>query len=296
MRSLTQEGLRTLVWKMERRTLGLTVPPGLSLASVHASEDALGLAHASNCISWVDPKGAAARAAAQTPGESDGLRAGDCIVDIDGTPHSLADFIGMRLGDKPENPKRVTVRRFGRELAFELRPALVAWQDKNFGETKQIDSGLLLATRPDTFVEAELVPNEDRLAFAWQRTGSDVADKLRETVFSVIGLFSGDVSPKQLSGPLTIAYLAGKQAEAGLVQFLQLMVVISLGLAIFNLVPMPGLDGGHIMVAGIEMIIRRRVPAVVQRRIQAVGFGVIFFLILFVLTQDVGRFLRGFAF
>jgi RIP metalloprotease RseP len=296
MRSLTQEGLRTLVWKMERQTLTLTVPAGLNPASVHASEEALGLAHASNCISWVDPKGAAARAVAQAPGTPDGLRSGDCIVDIDGTPHSLADFIGMRLGDKPENPKRVTVRRDGREVAFMLEPALVSWHDKNFGETKQIDSGLLLATRPDTFVEAELVPNEDRLAFAWQRTASDVADKLRETVFSVIGLFSGDVSPKQLSGPLTIAYLAGKQAEAGLVQFLQLMVVISLGLAIFNLVPMPGLDGGHIMVAGIEMIIRRRVPAVVQRRIQAVGFGVIFFLILFVLTQDVGRFLRGFAF
>jgi regulator of sigma E protease len=290
LRNLTQDGVRTLTWKAERLTLSFAPPTGTR------DEAALGLAHASNCITWVDPKGAAGLAPALSPNTPDGLRAGDCIVDVDGTAHSLADFIAMRIGDKPENAKVLKIRRDGQTLTFHLRTAMVAYQDKNFGETKQIDAGLLLTTRPDTFVEAEPVPNEARMAFAWQRTSTDVADKLRETVFSVIGLFSGDVSPKQLSGPLTIAYLAGKQAEAGLVQFLQLMVVISLGLAIFNLVPMPGLDGGHVLMASVEMIIRRRVPAVVQRRIQAVGFGVIFFLILFVLTQDVGRFLGGFAF
>lgn len=290
IRNLTQDGVRTLTWKAERLTLSFTPPTGAR------DEAALGLAHASNCITWVDPKGAAGLAPALSPNTPDGLRAGDCIVDVDGTAHSLADFIAMRIGDKPENAKVLKIRRDGQILTFHLRTAMVAYQDKNFGETKQIDAGLLLTTRPDTFVEAEPVPNEARLAFSWQRTRTDVADKLRETVFSVIGLFSGDVSPKQLSGPLTIAYLAGKQAEAGLVQFLQLMVVISLGLAIFNLVPMPGLDGGHVLMASVEMIIRRRVPSVVQRRIQAVGFGVIFFLILFVLTQDVGRFLGGFAF
>ena len=290
LRNLTHDGVRTLVWKAERLTLTLTPPAG------ERNETTLGLAHASNCVTWVDPKGAAALASAITAHTPDGLRPGDCIVEVDGTAHSLADFISMRLGDKPENAKVLQVRRDGALLSFHLRPTLVSWHDKNFGETKQIESGLLLTTRPDTFVDTETVPNEARLAFAWQRTSTDVADKLRETVFSVLGLFSGDVSPKQLSGPLTIAYLAGKQAEAGLVQFLQLMVVISLGLAIFNLVPMPGLDGGHVLMAAVEMIIRRRVPAVIQRRIQAVGFGVIFFLILFVLTQDVGRFLGGFAF
>jgi regulator of sigma E protease len=102
-------------------------------------------------------------------------------------------------------------------------------------------------------------------------------------------MFTGNTSVKQLSGPVTIVYLAGRAAEAGISQFLQLMVVISLGLAIFNLVPVPGLDGGQIVMAGIELVMRRPAPPQVHRVVQSIGVVIIITLVIFVLINDVLR-------
>lgn len=280
-----RNGPRLLAWRHDRETLRALLPAG------DRSEEALGLQPAASCVSFVDPDGPAARAEAITEGEPNGLRAGDCVVEVDGTSHSLPDFILMRLGDKPENPKMVKVRRGGRVLTYQIHPEMLTVNDSFFGDSQHWDPGLMLSSREDWVQPGESVPNVDRLTFAWGEAVSAVPAKLRETVFSVLGLFSGAVSPKQLSGPLTILYIAGKSVEAGLDRTLDLMAVISLGLAIFNLVPVPGLDGGHILVATIELVSRRRVSPEWQRRIQTVGLACILLLVLFVLTQDVGRFL-----
>jgi regulator of sigma E protease len=106
------------------------------------------------------------------------------------------------------------------------------------------------------------------------------------------GMFSGAVSPKHLSGPVTIFYLAGQEAEAGWERFMFLMVMISMSIALVNLLPVPGLDGGHILIATIEMIIRRRLPIKVRLALQSVGVLFILSLILFALGNDALRMWR----
>ncbi len=286
--AMARKGPMVLGWRHDPETLTVTLPAG------DRSEGALGLADAANCVSWVDPDGPTAKAEAVTDGVPPvppGLKIGDCIVEVDGTTHSLPDFILMQLGDKPEQPKIVKVRRDGRVLTFQIRPEMLTVNDSFFGDSQHWDPGLLLTSRVDWAVPGDEVPNVSRASFAWGEAVSRLPAKLRETVFSVVGLFSGKVSPRQLSGPLTIMYIASKSAEAGFGHLLDLMAVISLGLAIFNLVPLPGLDGGHMMIATIEIVTRRRVSPDMQRRIQTVGVAVIVMLILFVLSQDVGRFL-----
>ena len=131
--------------------------------------------------------------------------------------------------------------------------------------------------------------NRDRVAHGWFEAVTQVPRELELTLRSLGGMFSGQVSPTQLSGPLTIFHLAGSQAEAGLDHFLRLMVLLSLSIGLFNLLPIPLLDGGHILVAGVEMVTRRPLPPRIQAGMQYVGLVLILALILFALGNDAVR-------
>lgn len=260
--------------RRERLAIHFTVPAGEPGAA------ARGLMHAGPCISSIAPGGAAERA---------GLRVGDCILTVNGEEHSLAAFVASRLRNAPETPKTLEVLRDGRRHEITLAPEAVVFEDPLAGEVKQWRIGLTLLNRPDQFVTQALVPNDDRLAFSWRKTVDHVGAKLDELLFTVAGLFTGDVSPTQLGGPLTIYTLAGMQAQAGADSFIALMVMLSLSLALLNLLPVPLLDGGQIMIAGIEMVIRRPLPDKVQIGLRWVGQLMVLALILFALGNDLIR-------
>jgi len=283
-RTLSHSGEQLkMAWVHTRLRLNVTAPIG------DRSPTAWGMSASTHCVAWVDPAGPASRARALDAGEANGLRAGDCLMSVDGTPHSLASFIALKLGDHPETSKILDVARDGRALRFALQPEMLVWRDPEFGESKQWDVGMLLTTRPDITVPGERAQNVDQWAYAWHQANREIPSRIKETAYAVGGMFTGNTSVKQLSGPVTIVYLAGRAAEAGISQFLQLMVVISLGLAIFNLVPVPGLDGGQIVMAGIELVMRRPAPPQVHRVVQSIGVVIIITLVIFVLINDVLR-------
>ncbi len=283
--ALTYRLARPVLWSYTHHAMRFVAPEDRSGVG-------LGFGHASSCVSFVDPQGAAALATAWKGEQPDGLQIGDCILSIDRAVHSTASFIGLKLNDAPDEPKIIEVSRQGQRLSFALRAQRLTTSDRLMGETQHWDVGMLINARPDRAVAPDAVQNPERWAFAWHETRREIPDRVKETVFSIGGLFSGKVSPQQLSGPLTIMYLAGKQAEKGLSDFLQLMVLISLGLAVFNLVPLPGLDGGQILFALIELVIRRRAPIAVYHAINRVGVAMIVVLLVFVLTNDGLRMLR----
>ncbi len=106
--------------------------------------------------------------------------------------------------------------------------------------------------------------------------------------FQVLGkLFTGKASIKQMSGPIDIGRIAGQAARSGLNSLIWLMGVISLQLGIFNLLPIPVLDGGHLTIIGIEAIIRRDLSMKVKERILEVGFVALMILMLVVLYNDI---------
>jgi regulator of sigma E protease len=282
-RALSHSGERLdLAWGHTRLRLQAVAPED-------RSEAGWGMGTSTSCIAWVDPSGPAGQARALAAGQPNGLKPGDCLLSINDSPHSLASFIAIKLGDRPDEAKTLKVRRDGAELAFILRPEMLVVRDPEFGESKHWDVGMMLSTRPDMTVPGEVVSNPDQLAYAWMQANREIPARIKETAFAVGGMFTGTTSVKQLSGPVTIVYLAGRAAEAGIGQFLQLMVVISLGLAIFNLLPVPGLDGGQIVMSGIELIMRRPAPAKVHRAVQSIGVMVILTLVVFVLINDVLR-------
>jgi regulator of sigma E protease len=124
--------------------------------------------------------------------------------------------------------------------------------------------------------------------------GTALAESVRQNwkmlryAFITLGrLVRGEASVKELSGPLSIARISGEMLRRGWVEVVSLMAMISLQLGIMNLLPIPVLDGGHIMILLIEGLFRRELSLRVKERIQQVGFAVLAALMIVVLYHDV---------
>ncbi|MFH0985632.1 MAG: RIP metalloprotease RseP [Candidatus Omnitrophota bacterium] len=100
-------------------------------------------------------------------------------------------------------------------------------------------------------------------------------------------LMTGQLSPKNLMGPIGIIQMSGQAAKAGISTLLQLLAILSVSLAVINLLPLPALDGGHLVFLLIELVTRKRISQVWQERISTVGFYLLMVLMVFVLYNDV---------
>ncbi len=102
-------------------------------------------------------------------------------------------------------------------------------------------------------------------------------------------LITGQLSPKNLMGPLGIIQLSGQAAQAGIATLLQLLAILSVSLAVINLLPFPALDGGHLIFLLCEVITRRRLNPILQERITTGGFVLLMGLMVFVLYNDMAN-------
>jgi regulator of sigma E protease len=109
------------------------------------------------------------------------------------------------------------------------------------------------------------------------------------TVVSLFKMFQGIISPKTMGGPILIAQIAGAQAKEGIVQFLLFMALLSINLAILNLLPIPVLDGGHLLFYGIELVTGREINIRWREMAQQVGFVLLILLMVFVFMMDIER-------
>jgi len=108
-------------------------------------------------------------------------------------------------------------------------------------------------------------------------------------VMSITMLVSGDASIKDIGGPIMIAQLAGEVAKAGWIALLTFMALISCNLAFINILPIPGLDGGHVLIIVIEGIIRRKLTVKTRMVIQQIGMAFLLLLIVTVIVNDISR-------
>ena len=109
-------------------------------------------------------------------------------------------------------------------------------------------------------------------------------------IFRTLGeLFSGQTSVRQLQGPIGISQLSGQAAQAGWVALLSLMSIISLNLGILNLMPVPILDGGHILIMALEGIARRDFSMQAKEKMLLAGFVVLMMLMVTVIYNDLTR-------
>lgn len=113
--------------------------------------------------------------------------------------------------------------------------------------------------------------------------------RMTELTFNMVGkVFSGNIEfKKAFGGPIKIAQIAAKSADTGIASFLYFLALLSLSLAIINIMPFPVLDGGHLVIIIFESIIRREIPIKIKLAIQNTGFVLLLLLMAFIIYNDI---------
>lgn len=215
--------------------------------------------------------------------ESAGLQVGDTVVAYNGKRfdnwRSFVEVIQASAGE----PLQVTVRRAGEQLSTTLVPKV-----HQNAQGKDIGIIGVVPTQEPWPEDVKL-----QLEYGLIDAGFAAADKTWQLIavsLKMIGkLFTGDVSVKSLSGPISIAQGAGNSATFGLVYFLSFLALISVNLGIINLLPLPILDGGHLFYYFVEVITGRAVPEKVQEIGFKVGAALLLTLMSIALFNDFTR-------
>jgi len=205
-----------------------------------------------------------------SPAAHAGLEPGDRITAINGEPVSQFYDLIRLISPHPGEPLKLTIARAGTTLDVEVTP-------RDVGGEGKIGIPVVFPTRLEKLGPVAAV-------------GASVRENVRMTfeTFRVIGrLLSRRASLSQVSGPLDIARISGRAARAGVRSLIWLMGLISLQLGIFNLLPIPILDGGHLTIIGFETVIRRDLSMKVKERILEVGFVLLILLMVVVLYNDI---------
>ena len=111
------------------------------------------------------------------------------------------------------------------------------------------------------------------------------------TAVSIVKIIQGRLSRETLGGPIMIAQMAGEQARAGAESLLVLIAVLSVNLAVLNFLPIPVLDGGHLMFFTIEAIIRRPLNIRAREIAQQIGVFILILLMIYVFYNDINRYI-----
>lgn len=218
-----------------------------------------------------------------SPAAAVGLQPGDLIRSINGQPVQRWEEVSRLIRAAGEQPLRLRIQRGDQELELTVVPKVMETTNI-FGE--KVRAPLIGIAAPDSF-EIEKV---DPLT-AWVHGLVYTYRLVEVTLLSFAKLITQKVPANSLGGPIMIAQVAGKQAQQGLIHLLHFMAVLSVNLAIINLLPIPVLDGGHLLFFLVEAI--RGKPVAVQHReiAQAIGLTLILILMFFVFYQDILRLL-----
>lgn len=223
------------------------------------------------------------------PGEAAdaaGLRAGDRVQALDGKPvDDWLDWV-RAIRARPEQTLDVVVERDGAPLQIALVPRA------SFDDGERI--GRIGAEVAPFDAQAHAVPTAieryDPLTAA-TRALTRTRDVTVTTLKFLRKMVLGEASVQNLSGPISIAQFAGESAKLGMSRFLEFLGLVSVSLAVLNLLPVPMLDGGHLMYYLIESIIRKPVPEAVQLYGQHIGLMFLLGLMGLAIYNDIMRIL-----
>jgi regulator of sigma E protease len=140
--------------------------------------------------------------------------------------------------------------------------------------------------------DAATLEREVSVAEAARRALVSTGETIRDVAGGYVMLFSGQVSLDQLGGPVMMANIAGEAARSGVDVFATTMALLSVNLALLNLLPVPVLDGGHLLLFSIEAVRRRRLSVEARLRATKVGLFFVGALMLIAIFNDVASFFR----
>ncbi len=199
-----------------------------------------------------------------------GITAGDTIIDIDGKAINEWDDIINEIAYSDAKTAEITVDRNGSELVLntELK------YDKEAGRNM-----------------IGITPTRVHNPFTSISDGVKNTGQMTVLMYKVLKqLFTGEVSVKELSGPVGIVYVTNEAAKSGFVYVVNLAALLSLNLAIINMLPFPALDGGRLLFLVIRLFTGKRVSDETEGKIHFIGICLLFALMIYVTFNDVIKF------
>jgi regulator of sigma E protease len=217
------------------------------------------------------------------PAEKQGIRVGDKIVAIDSKKVKFWEDVTEIVHKRTEGSIKVSIERGGRQFDMDLKPMVRETKDI-FGKKIKI---ALLGIAPSQKIE--------KVRYGVITSFSMGFKKLMQLTFvtykAIFAILTGRISLKEsMTGPIGIFMITGKAAELGAIYIFHLMGILSASLAIFNLLPFPVLDGGHIIFLILEKLRGRPLSARTQELITNIGVSFLVLLTLFVFYSDIMNF------
>lgn len=207
-----------------------------------------------------------------TPAEKSGLKPGDIMLDVKGVPVFSREQVVEYFGNYREQSIPLVVKRGNSNIDLSVSPG---------------KDGKIGAMIGDIYTGPVEVKTYG--FFASIGMGLDDITKMTNLTFSMVGkVFKGEIAfGKAFGGPIKIAQVATSSADRGVASFLYFLALLSLSLAIINIMPFPVLDGGHLVIILIEGAIKKEIPIKVKMAIQNAGFVLLLLLMAFIIYNDI---------
>ena len=216
-----------------------------------------------------------------SPAEKAGILAGDVVVSIDGKPIKTWDDLAETVEGKTDTSLSVELKRAEQVLTVQVTP-MVQELPNLFGEpVKRAVIGVVSSQKITLTYVNPLMACYYSLDRTWE---------LSKLFFlTVVKLFERVIPLQTLGGPILIAQMAGQQAQQGLLNFINFMALISVNLAVLNLLPIPVLDGGHLLFFTLEAVRGKPLAEKKIEMAQKIGMSLLLMLMVVVFYNDIMR-------
>jgi regulator of sigma E protease len=220
--------------------------------------------------------------AEDSPAMKAGLKSDDTIVSISGS--SIMDWNEMAeiFSKNPDKELNIEVRRDGALINIKVTPSPTKIKNE---QGEEVVIGRIGISKK---LDAVVIQSSSLFDVPFKATQA-VYEWCVLTLKVVVKLFSGSISAKQVGGPILIVDAAAKAASVGAFTYFNFIAIISINLAILNLLPVPVLDGGHIMFLSVEALRRKPLNEKIMLVANKIGMALLLMLITFVFYNDIVR-------
>ncbi|HET6420894.1 MAG TPA: RIP metalloprotease RseP [Geobacteraceae bacterium] len=214
-----------------------------------------------------------------------GIKANDVVVAVNNVPVSRWSELSKSIIDSGGKPMDLKVKRDGGTFSFRVVPEMSTHKNL-LGET--VTSPMIGIVVSDDFVVERYGTAE-----AFSKGSGQTWNVIKLTYISLVKIISRAIPLDTIGGPIMIAKMAGQQAQAGIVNFIAFMALLSVNLGVLNLLPIPILDGGHLIFYVWECLFRRPVSLKTREVLQQVGLVLLIGLMILAFYNDFIRYFVG---